>query len=98
MNSDVVKTDFNISQNNIARTLKEENKSWGVGGSGVLGAEWFATSYISFHTEYALTLLYEREKLKSDDTQGPSNSHETTKNSGFRLYASNVRFGLSLYF
>jgi hypothetical protein len=97
-NNEVVETDYHDSYNDISRKLKDEDKSWGLGASGVLGAEWFATSFISFHTEYMTTLLYEWRKVREDDALFDNYSHISTESSGFQVYASDVRFGLSLYF
>lgn len=94
----IIETDYNDSQIDTSFVLKNEDKSWGLGGSGLLGVEWFATSYISFHTEYTFTLLYEWRKTRDDDISGVNLFQSTSKNSGFQAYATNVRFGLSLYF
>jgi hypothetical protein len=96
--NEIVETDYYDSYNDISRKLKDEDNSWGAGASGVLGAEWFVASYISFHSEYVMTLLYEWRKVREDDAFLEDYSHVTTKSSGLQLYASNVRFGLSLYF
>lgn len=97
-NNEVVETDYYDSYNDISRKLKDEDKSWGLGASGVLGAEWFATSSISFHTEYVTTLLYEWRKVREDNALFRDYSHISTESSGFQVYATDVRFGLSLYF
>jgi hypothetical protein len=97
-NREITDTDYYDSRFDISHELKNEDKSWGLGGSGILGVEWFATSYISFHTEYMLTVLYEWRKIRDDDVAGPDFTQISTETSGFQAYASNIRFGLSLYF
>jgi hypothetical protein len=95
---EIIKTDYYDGQRDTSFVLKDEDRSWGFGGSGVLGVEWFATPYISFHSEYAITLLYEWRKTREDDVSVTSFRKYTSKNSGFQANTSNVRFGLSLYF
>lgn len=95
---DITKTDYYNSQTGNSLELKDEVKSWGAGGSGVLGAEWFATSGISLHTEYTVSIFYEWQKIRDDEVTGPGFSTANRERNGLEINASSVRFGLSLYF
>jgi hypothetical protein len=97
-NRAITETDYYESWSDTSIVLKDEDKSWGLGGSGVLGIEWFARSDISFHAEYAVALLYEWRETRDEEFSGIEFRQISTKNSGFQAYASSVRFGLSLYF
>ena len=98
LHREVAETDYSNSYYNISRPLKDEDKSWGLGGSGILGVEWFPIYYISFHTEYMLTILYEWQKIRNDEVTGANYYSISTEEKGIEIYASDVRFGLSLYF
>ena len=98
LNREIEETDYFDSRIDDPRELKYENKSWGLGGLGVLGVEWFATRDISFHTEYMLTILYEWRKFRNDNYTGTDFNTISYEERGIQVYASNVRFGLSLYF
>jgi hypothetical protein len=95
---DITETDYHDIVNDISRKLRDENKSWGAGVSGVIGVEWFATSDISFHTEYILSIMYEWQKIRENRVSGTNINSTLFEEKEVRLYASNVRFGLSLYF
>ncbi|UCE66034.1 MAG: hypothetical protein JSU85_14465 [Candidatus Zixiibacteriota bacterium] len=97
-NREIIETDYYDGFNNISRRLRDENKSWGTGATGVIGVEWFATSDISFHTEYILSIMYEWQKIRDDDASGTNFVSISSEETGIQVYASNVRFGLSLYF
>lgn len=95
---DIRKSHSYDSSVDSSRNTKNDYNSWGVGGSGVLGAEWFAISNISFHTEYIFSISYNWAKIKNHDVSGPDLRTSTSETDGISMQASNVRFGLSLYF
>lgn len=83
--------------------------SWGLGASGLVGAEWFMTKYLSLHAQYGLSVMY----VASHSTQLTANSSTTTSSGtvipsqtssndwgyhGWQINPSSVMFGLSVYF
>jgi hypothetical protein len=74
------------------------NKIWRFGLSGVLGVEWFATTRISFISEYSSALTYDYLTAERTYTIGDSDNfrNEDERQSLSFSYTS-IKFGLSLY-
>jgi hypothetical protein len=76
----------------------QERTSWGVGASGQLGVEWFATKSISLHAEYGVFIQYvwSSEEGQTVDTT----TRRVTSGDGrsVNFGASSLLFGLSAYF
>jgi hypothetical protein len=80
------------------------DNSWWVGVSAVMGVEWFVTKSISLHSEYGISILYNRYTSKGSQgilASDPSSSNINNSSAGGRgwqLGNSGVNFGLSVYF
>ncbi|RKX69797.1 hypothetical protein DRP43_04025 [candidate division TA06 bacterium] len=74
--------------------------SWSVGASLIAGLEWFVKKNISIHTEYGISLKYEKYKETSHKKCSDSSDEREITNSAKRylLNPMKVRFGLSVYF
>ena len=75
-------------------------KTWCLGLSGLLGAEWFFTDRISLTAEYGAVLEYERQTQQSSyssTTNDTSTEMESTVKE-FKFGPSSVKLGLSVYF
>ncbi|MBI3365592.1 MAG: hypothetical protein HY033_11875 [Ignavibacteriae bacterium] len=84
----------------VTSVRTDEGTAWGIGISGVLGLEWFATASIAFNAEYGSSMTYAWQKQVSSITlsdASPAPGNESTRHS-FGLFSSGVRFGLSAYF
>ena len=93
--------------NNILFTTNEtvNGHSWGMGGSAILGVEWFANKSISLHAEYGILLLYNWTtqtyttiSTSSQSSQPVTKIVHNSNQRGWSLYANSVKFGLSVYF
>ncbi len=77
------------------------NISTGLGISGVIGVEWFATSSISFHAEYSTIAKYTRTDYKRElKYVNTALKSEINSSNGdyFKFNPNSVMFGVSLYF
>lgn len=74
--------------------------SWSVGASLIAGLEWFVKKNISIHTEYGISLKYEKYKETSHKKCSDSSDEREITNSSKRylLDPMKVKFGLSVYF
>ncbi|HEX2960563.1 MAG TPA: hypothetical protein VHO43_02160 [Ignavibacteriales bacterium] len=85
---------------NAPLKTSSENKGsrWSPGIMGVLGVEWFAAKGISLTAEYGMQVSYTWGKTESKSVGYSSINSLTSKQDGWNLGASSVKFGLSLYF
>jgi hypothetical protein len=81
------------STSDNGETTWEEASRYGVGLSGIIGIEWFATEMISFHSEYVGNGGYTHQESKRT-----GNTPIESELSGWFLNAGGVQFGLSVYF
>ncbi|HEU4365242.1 MAG TPA: hypothetical protein VFT13_07225 [Candidatus Krumholzibacteria bacterium] len=72
-------TTINGSQ---TRTTDQESDTWGVGGMGTMGVEWFATKEVSFHAEYFAFLEYSSSDSQYTDTSVYPGGILQTRSSG----------------
>lgn len=70
-------------------------KAWGVGVTGVLGAEWSVSSVVGIHAEYGLSAGYSHQTF-SDERQSPEYS-ASQKGHAWSVSGSSVLFGISVY-
>lgn len=97
-NREITKTEYYDGYRDVSFDLKDEYKYWSVGGSGALGAEWFANPNISFHSEYVISMIYDWRKIKNDNIAGTDLNSDLSKLKRFHIYATGINFGLSVYF
>lgn len=85
---------------NPPRTTSTEskNRGWSPGIMGVFGVEWFAAQGISLMAEYGLQASYKWGKSESKSVAYSDITTSNSKQEGWNLGASRVKFGLSLYF
>lgn len=83
-------------------TLKHKyrNKSWSIGLSGLVGAEWFVARSISLFTEYNATFSYQKKDIWDADYNSTFNSYTfmESKTNKFRFTDISARVGFSIYF
>ena len=78
---------------------------WGVGGSGVVGVEWFASRWLSLHADYSEGIQYRWGSNSSSQGNSPStapnylysNTDSSGKSKGWALSNGGVAFGLNIY-
>ena len=78
---------------------------WGVGGSGIIGVEWFACRWLSLHADYNESIQYRWSSSSSShgntSSTAPnyisSNTNSSGKSKGWTLSSSGVAFGLNIY-
>jgi len=77
---------------------------WGVGGSGVVGVEWFASRWLSIHADYNESVQYRwGSNSSSQDNSSTypnyisSHTDSSGKSKGWTLSSSGVAFGLNIY-
>jgi hypothetical protein len=95
--------EVNPSASNASRSTSSETNSTYFGISGLAGVEWFATRSLSFHGEYGVVVqrywndrvseIRETTSLGTTSIQSSSSTGD-----GWRITASSVRIGLSVYF
>ena len=95
----------NSTQDTLFQTIKDntDSDSWSVGFHLLIGTEWFITKHISLLAEYGSTLSYSKRKYDSVRTAFSFNNEDSTwKNSrtenSYSFTASEIKFGLSIYF
>lgn len=97
-------TNSNYVVQSSQQIQSNDNHSWGIGASGVLGVEWFAAKSFSLHAEYGINLLYiwSESESSSQISYQPSNQRynyvSSGNNKGWVFNASSVKLGLSVYF
>jgi hypothetical protein len=70
-----------------------------IGGSGLVGAEWFVAKNISLIAEYGIRLIYHRYVNKQVVDEGEDSiSEDITYLNGVELDRESLRFGVSVYF
>jgi hypothetical protein len=78
---------------------KREQDEWRIGGSVVVGGEWFASKAISLHAEYLAVILYRSATFwQADWVDGIVTSVNESDSSSWSVNQGTVRFGLSVYF
>lgn len=97
-NREITETEYYDSYRDVNFDLRDEYKYWSIGGSGALGAEWFATPNISFHSEYVISMIYAWRKTRNDDAAGTEIDRDISKIKRFDISATGINFGLSVYF
>jgi hypothetical protein len=77
-----------------------ENKSWSIGLSGLVGAEWFVNKSISLFTEYNATFSYQKKDYWDADYNKTTATYTFTENKTniFRFTDVSARLGFSIYF
>lgn len=92
---------ININKSNeISSTTTSKSTSWSVGISLVAGLEGFVKKNISIHSEYGISLKYQKGKTTSRKEYS-DNSDEIKSNDSSKCYFLKpmlVKFGLSVYF
>lgn len=80
-------------------SFESEMDQWSLGGSVLLGAEWFASHTISLHCEYLGSFRYTSSEATNRSSQfdGSTSSTESSSTS-WMVSQGDVRFGLSVYF
>ena len=82
---------------------KSVSDSWSAGVSGIFGAEWFFGKTMSLLGEYSTTVSYGGNTRKTESRQYQegftvSSRNSEDKSNSFKISASTVKFGLSIYF
>lgn len=83
------------------RASGRQEKSLGLGLSGVIGVQWAAADWVALHAEYRLDAMYRHETSDRWNAEGGSHEYLTehcTVADRFVLDSKSVRFGLSVYF
>lgn len=76
----------------------QERTSWGVGASGQLGVEWFATKNISLHAEYGVHVQYVWSSEEGQSVDATTRRVTSGDGRSVDFGASSLLFGLSAYF
>ncbi|NLT50263.1 MAG: outer membrane beta-barrel protein [Ignavibacteria bacterium] len=99
-------TDNNYQNDTLNNSLTEKitRNNLQVGLNGILGAEYFLTSYLSVHAEYSATFAYQIQKQKNSgeriyiyDKNNPQITESDIKQTSWGFYSGSVLFGLSVY-
>jgi hypothetical protein len=97
-----VKVTSLLEENQYYSVSGASSNSWGLGLSGLIGAEWFARRTISLHAEYGATFGYSHSSNTRDYTyiyyDKSQFDQRTEKHDAWKLSADSVKFGLSVYF
>ncbi len=79
-----------------------DEDSWGIGISGVFGAEWFAAKRISFMAEYIMSVEHQTSTRESVSSRQSTFGTETVESkftaNSFRFDMASAKLGLSVYF
>jgi opacity protein-like surface antigen len=85
-------------------TFLRDDNTFEIGLQGLIGIEYFISSNISLHAEYASTLSYfitknkyNRESFFPTDPGHKVNDNREIKTKGWKFTPSSVRFGISVY-
>ncbi|MDE3058887.1 MAG: hypothetical protein KGJ59_13115 [Bacteroidota bacterium] len=81
------------------------SSQWGVGVAGMVGAEWFASRWLSLHAAYNETIQYQwRSTTSTEDRSSlsypnyiPYRLDNTGTNKGWYFSYPNVSFGVNVY-
>lgn len=99
--SDRLRTIYYSDGSALVETVTNNDSGWTAGGLGLVGAEYFITKSFSIHTEYRISLLYQRrtgeESTRREDGGPWDRSYDTTIRA-WELDAGIVFIGLSGYF
>jgi opacity protein-like surface antigen len=80
---------------------QNESETWGVGVTGVAGAQWLLTDFLAVHAEYRATFVYEVTNWTEEQTVSGDSSYDLSgggKTKSPELKSDGVLFGLSVFF
>ncbi|MDD3643632.1 MAG: hypothetical protein PHQ19_09250 [Candidatus Krumholzibacteria bacterium] len=99
--SDRVRTIRYADGSSLVETFTDSDSGWTAGGLGLIGAEYFITKSFSIHTEYRVSLLYQRrtgEESAYREDGGAWDRRYDTAIRTWELDAGIVFVGLNGYF
>lgn len=83
----------------------DKNTQWGIGGTAVLGVEWFAFNWLSLHADYNENIQYQWRSSSSNNSAEstlntspyPYSNSSSSSTTGWALNSGGVGFGLNIY-